>query len=247
MKIDFYVDYDEDLYYMLSRLTRLDPAGLENRLKDKEIDIRVVENIQSAPSEQEKTAILDKFLKDYYEKNSANFEKVKSKYFEIWEDKADTFFSVTTEIMGSRNWKYDNYLFLISSFFSRAQWGRGNRLAVWWKREPQKFWFLNGYELILSHVFEIIDQIHKERPISDWHIWALAESIAYILVYQEEKVKKALWPMLNEPNKFSYPQLMKHINKLSSSYKKSSNFDDFIKESVEYIKNYTEDEITKPV
>lgn len=247
MKIDFYIDYEEDLRYVLARLTRLDPAGLENRLKDKEIDVGVAKDILNTSSEQEKLAILDKLLKEYYEKNLTAFEETQSEYQKIWEDRTDNFFSVVTEIMDSRNWKYNEYLFLVSSFFSRAQWGKGNKLAVWWKREPKKFWFLNGYELILSHVFEIVDQIYKERPISDWHIWALAESIAYILVYREEKVVKTLWPMLKEPDKFSYPQLIKHIDHLNQVYKKSSVFDDFLKESVEYIKNYTEGEITKPV
>lgn len=247
MKINFCVDYEKDLQYVFARLTRLDPSIPEKRMKRFGSDIEIIKNILNAPSEEKKLALLDKFLKKFYEVNSESLEKIRLEYQEIWKDKTDTFFSLTTELMSAREWKYDNYVFVIGSFYSRAQWGKGNVLATYWKREPLKYWHMNGYELILSHVFELIDQVYEERPISNWHIWALAESIAYILIYREERLKTPLWPTLNESSNTSYPQLTKHIKYLSNSYKKSSNFDDFLKESVEYIKNFTEDEITKPI
>jgi hypothetical protein len=246
MKIDFCVDYDKDLQFVFARLTRLDPSVPEKRMKRFGNDFEVIKNILSAPNEEEKLALLDKFLKKFYEINSENLEKIRLEYQEIWKDKADTFFSIVTELMGSRKWKYDNYIFIIGSFYSRAQWGKGNVLATYWNREPHKYWHMNGYELILSHVFEIVDQIYEERPISNNHIWALAESIAYILIYREEKLKNTLWPSLEEIRGTSYPQLTKHLEYLTNSYKKSTNFDDFLKESVEYIKNFTENELTKP-
>jgi len=245
MKISFYLDYQEDLHYIFSRLVSPDPAGLENRIKQKGFDSRFVNDFFKARDKKQKLSILDNYLKKYYLENQIGFEKVKTEYEKIWRKNSNFFFSTTTKIMGGHKWSYETYDFLVSSFFSRAQWGNGNKLAVWWKRSPNKYWYLNGYELILSHVFEVVDQIYKKRPVSDWHLWAIAESVAYILVYREGKLKSFLWPDLEEPKSFSYPQLIKHVNYFENILKKTLNFDNFLKEAVCYITGFNKKEILK--
>ena len=245
MKISFYLNYQEDLHSVFYRLISFDPAGLENRIKQKGFDSEFSKNFFKAQNKEQKLLILDNYLKDYYRGNKLQLEKVKNEYEEIWQKNTDSFFSIITKTMGGHKWNYRNYDFLVSSFYSRAQWGKGNKLAVWWKRSPKKYWHLNAYELILTHVFEVVDQIYEKRPVSDWHLWAIAESVAYILVYRKEELKSVLWPGLEEPKNFSYPQLIKHINYFEKKLRKFSSFDDFLKEAVCYIASFDKKEILK--
>lgn len=243
--LKFYVNYEEDLEYTLFRITHLDPAGIDNRIAQKGLDKEIVLAVLDTQNQEEKKIIFDKYLKSFYEQNRDELITVAKKYQEIWDEKKEIFFSLITRQMGNIDWKHNEYLFLVSSFYSKASWGKSNKMGVWWKREPEKHWHMNGYELILTHFFETIDVLFEKRPVSNIHLWALAEIIAYILVYKEPKIINALWPNLKEPTRFSYPQLMNLIGDLIDIYEKTD-YKDYVIRSVEYIKKYPEDFLSKP-
>ncbi|MCJ7792804.1 MAG: hypothetical protein MUP45_02405 [Candidatus Marinimicrobia bacterium] len=243
--LKFYVNYEEDLEYTLSRLTHLDPAGIDYRIAQKGLDKEIVLSVLNTQNQEEKKIIFDQYLKSFYEQNKNKLITVAKKYQKIWDEKRDIFFPLITERMGNIDWKHKEYLFLVSSFYSKASWGKSNKMGVWWKREPEKHWYLNGYELILTHFFETVDVLFEKRPVSDIHLWALAEITAYILVYKEPKIIKTLWPNLSEPEKYSYHQLVKPIEDLSSLYK-NENYNDYVFNSVEYIKKFSSEFLSKP-
>ncbi len=245
-KIKFYIDSDEDLEYTLQRLKFLDPAGLKYRLKNSDIDKEIVKKMLLEKNEIKQKEIFKPYLESYYKKNLSKMKEIKKEYQKIWDKIAEKYFELTTNTMAPFPWKFDEYLFLVSSFYSRASWGTRNKLAVRWSRDPKKYFFLNGYELVLTHHFEIIDQIYKKRPLTNWYLWALAEISAYLITYKDNKVKKTLWPWLNiDPEKFSYPQLLKPIEDLESVFRKN-NYEGFTKEGIKYIRQYSKKEIKTP-
>lgn len=243
--LKFYVNYEEDLEYTLSRITHLDPAGINYRITKKGLDKEIVLLVLNTQNQEEKRKIFNQYLKSFYEQNRNKLITVAKKYQEIWNEKRDIFFPLITGQMGNIDWKHKGYLFLVSSFYSKASWGTSNRMGVWWKREPEKHWYMNGYELILTHFFETIDVLFEKRPVSNIHLWALAEITAYISVYKEQKNIENLWPNLKEPERYSYPQLMNLIGDLTDIYKKVD-YRDYVVHSVEYIKKYPEDFLSKP-
>jgi len=252
-KIKFHINYKQDLENILSRITSFDPAGLDYRVEKKGLDKQVVKNILAANNQEKQKEILDKYLKRVYNEVEPDLKNVQEKYEEIWKQKNNTFFEILTRLMGDFPWGHDEYLFLISAFYSMVSWGGTNKLAVWWKRNPQKYYFMNGYELILSHFFETIDQLYEERPVSNWHLWALAEIIAHIFTFKEEKTVSKLWPQINtllktniDENfiKGSYPQLAPFAKKVYKFYRISSDYQKFAEKSLNYISKYSKEELT---
>ena len=253
-RIKFYIDYDEDLENILFRLTSVDPAGLDYRVKKKGLDKQVVESILAEEDFGKQEQILEEYLREVYKDIRADLEKVELVYEDIWQDKEDDFFKLSTEIMGDLPWDYDNYFFLISAFYSMASWGGTNQLAVWYKREPRKHYYMNGYELILSHFFETVDRLYDKRPVSDWHIWALAEITAHILTLKEEKMISSLWPQMNtlidtpiedDISKGSYPHLAEHAKKVWQIYQNRKGYDDYVNQSIDYIKDASKESLKR--
>ncbi len=251
--IKFYIDYDEDLENILFRITSHDPAGLDNRIKEKGLDKEVVENMLAVEDFSKQKQILDKYLQEIYRNIRPELEKIEYQYENIWQEKSDQFFELTTSLMGDLDWDYGRYYFLISVFYSMASWGGTNKLAVWYKRDPQKYYHMNAYELVLSHFFETVDQIYKKRPVSDWHLWGLAEITAQILVYKEEKMVSSLWPKTNKLlqtpigedfKSGSYPQLAQPADKVFKIYNKTSDYEDYVKKSIAYIKKFSKEDIS---
>ncbi len=159
--------------------------------------------------------------------------------------------------MGNIDWKFDIYSFLVSSFYSKASWGTSNQLAVWWKRDPKTKYYMNAYELILSHVFETVDHIYNKRPTEDDKIWAIAEITAYFYVYREADMVSNLWPWLKDRVQKetayehfyngSYKQLGKPAEDLYNFYTKQLPYQDYLKEAIQYIDTYTVDYLNNPL
>jgi len=253
-KIIFHINYDSDLKNTLSRITSYDPATLDYRISKKGLDRQVVDNILAAETEEAQKKILEEYLKKVYREILPEMEEVKKTYTDIWKGKSEKFFKITKNLMGNFPWNHEEYYLLVSAFFSMASHGRTNNLAVWYKRDPKKYYFWNGYELILSHVFEIIHQKYEKRPVSFYHIWALAEITAHILVYKEEKLISAIWPHMNtllETPIFeglksgSYPQLAAPAEKVHSIYNQFPDYEKFVEESIDYIKTIPRKKLMK--
>jgi len=247
-KIIFHIDYQKDLDCVLRRLVDLDPAGLEYRLKEKkDLDRLVIKAILKEKKIEKKRGILDSFLTNYYRKNLTEMENVKERYQKIWEKRQKLFFSLVTEKMGGFTWKFNEYRFFVSSFYSRAAWGKSNNLAVWWKRKPEDQFHMNGYELILAHFFEIVDLIYKDkRPVSDWRLWALAEITAHLFIFKDFELTEAFWPkragsilqkrLIGENFKLgSYPQLANLAEEVYLLFKENSNYEKYVRLAIECV------------
>ncbi len=253
-RINFYIDYDEDLENILFRLTSVDPAGIDYRVKKKGLDKQVVESILAEEDFGKQEKILDEYLREVYKDIRADLERVELAYEKIWQDKEDDFFKLATEIMGDLPWDYSSYYFLISAFYSMASWGGTNKLAAWYKREPRKHYYMNGYELVLSHFFETIDRLYDKRPVSDWHIWALAEITAHILIFKEEKMISALWPQMNalqetaiedDFSESSYPHLASHAKKVWQIYQNRKDYKGYVNQGIDYIQEVSKGSLNK--
>jgi hypothetical protein len=253
-EIKFYLNYDEDLENILLRLTSLDPAGLDYRIKKKGLDKKVVEKILDIEDFLDQKQILDDYLEEVYKKIRPKLEKTEHQYEKIWQDKNDQFFQLATDLMGGFSWDYQRYYFLISAFYSMASWGGTNKLAVWYKRDPKKYYNLVAFQLLLSHFFETIDQVYKKRPVSDWHLWALAEISAHILVFKEEKMVSTFWPhmdslvetsIVEDFKSGSYPQLAQPAEKVYSIYKQTDDYQTYVKKIISYIKKIDRNKLLK--
>lgn len=247
-KIIFHIDYQKDLDYISRRLADFDPAGLEYRLKEKkDLDRLVVEAVLKEKESEKKREILDDFLSSYYQKNLSQMEEIKNRYKKIWAKKQGLFFPLVTKKMGNFPWAFDEYRFFVSSFYSRAAWGKSNNLAVWWRRKPENSYHMNGYELVLSHFFETVDQIYDDkRPVSDWHLWALAEITAHIVVFKISEVRDELWPQVeaygNQPieknfKKGSYPRLANFAKEVYLLFEENSDYEKYVRLAVDCVKD----------
>lgn len=242
-KINFYINFDEDLKYTLLRLSINDPAGLEYRLKNSGMDEARINKVIQTSSLNDKSELLKTYLGEYYSEHQTQMEKVGKRYQEIWKDKSTIFFTEVNKVCTPFKWKFSNYDFLTSAFYSHGSWGESNKFSVKWSRDPEIYYFMNGFELVLTHYFECIDQVYDKRPVEDWKIWALAEATAYILIYGNNPIRQLTFPNLIEPAHFSYPQLLKPIQDLKQVFSDRLNFKDYIKKSVDYIKAYSIEEL----
>ncbi len=257
-KIIFYIDYQKDLESVFRRLVNIDPAGLEYRLKQrKDLDRSVIEVILKEKKAEKQKEIFNYFLEDYYRKNLAQMKVVRDNYQKIWEKKQKPFFELVTGVMGDLPWNFREYRFLVSSFYAKAAWGKSNNLATWWRRKTEANYHMNGYELVLTHFFETVDQIYKDkRPVSDWHLWALAEITAHILVFKVSGVRENLWPDLGKQlfkqpieDNFktgSYPQLANLAKEIYQLFQETENYKEYIQQAITLVKKYPEKRLLSP-
>jgi len=243
-KIDFLIGYQHDLELTLQRLISSDPAGKEKRLKEKEIKPQIIKELSKLQSRKEKLRIVDNLLQAYYQKHKEQMKKVREELEKWWKKREQDFFALVSEKMGKIPWKHESYHFLVTAFFSSSQWGGGNELSIWWKRSNRPY--ICGFELILCHFFEIVDRLYSKRPVSDWHLWALAESMAYILIYKDREITEKFWPGMKEPGKFGYPQLIPIIQKVEASYFNYQDFKKFISQAIEFIRQQPLESLIKP-
>jgi hypothetical protein len=256
-RLTFYINFDEDLRYVLGRITHLDPAGIDYRIEQKGFDKNVILSVLKTKDKTEQKEVFTKYLKSFYKENEDNLRYVRDKYNEIWSEKSEYFFKTIRELMGEIDWKFENYSFLVSSFYSKASWGTSNNFAVWWKRDPATKHHMNAYELTLSHVFETIDKIYNKRPVEADKIWAIAEITAYFYVYREDKVASVLWPWIKDRAQKesaydyfyngSYKQLGKPAQDLYNIYTKKLPYKEYLKESIQIIDNYAVDYLNNPL
>lgn len=235
-KLIFHLNFEDDLVHTLSRLNISDPAGLEYRLKNTGIDQDVAMKVLKS-DKIEKIKILRSYLENYYEVNQVKMNMVCEDYRSIWKEKDNLFFEVINNIFSPFNWRYDEYLFLISAFYSKSNWGDSNTLAIKWSRDPQTYYFMQGFELVIARTFETVDQIYETRPIDNWFIWAVAEATAYNIIYTDISLKR-VFPKIQEPSTFSYPQLLGPIKDLKMIFDNSNNIEQYIRKAIEHIKKY---------
>lgn len=255
--LKFYIDYQEDFRYVLGRITHLDPAGIDYRVKQKGMDPEEIKKVLLAKSDQEKNELLDAYMKNVYKNIQKDLESTRDTYNAIWERKSELFFTNINKLMNNIDWKFNDYHFLVSSFYSKASWGTSNWLAVWWKRDPNLKHYMNGYELVLTHFFETIDILYNRRPIPDDKLWAIAEITAYFYVYREESIVNNLWPWLREDTSKetaydhfyngSYRQLGKPAEELFQIYEKRLAYPEYVKNSIECINKYSVEYLNNPL
>lgn len=247
-KLTFYIDFEEDCEYVYKRLfVKHDSAGLENRLKKRNIDPLFIEKIKSSKSEEEAKAVFREFMLQYYREHIEKLRSVADQYKSIWQSKEAFFFEKVTGLMGNIPWKYSEYRFLVSAFFSRVTRGESNRLGIWYEWDPQEKSYLVGHELVLKHFYEVVDQLYPSaRPVSDWHIWALVEIMGVFIVYGNETLKKELWPHapgLEMLETWTYPQLNPLAHELLPIFKQEKDFSKYVSSSIALVSKYTEEKL----
>jgi len=233
------MDFEKDANYCFYRLFKgKDPAGIEKRLNSKKIDRNLYKEVLNEGDENKRKEMFIEYLRAVYDKKGTELRETAEEYNALWQNKQELFFRLIEERTETK-WRYETYDFFVSAFFSRASWG-GRGFAVWCERGPRKYFHLNGYELCLSHHFEVIDNLFpRKRPLENIKIWALAEIAAWFLVYEEKQIVEKCFPHLLgcEIKMRSYPQLMPIMKKLRNGFK-TKNYLDWTKEGLELIENY---------
>jgi hypothetical protein len=98
---------------------------------------------------------------------------------------------------------------------------------------------ITAHELLISHIFTILERDFKEENLSNKQKWALAEISAWAITGLENKMLK-FWPWLTEEEKYplnhNYPELYKLQKVLKLKYEKKKNFKGFLKKSIQLLK-----------
>lgn len=241
-QIIFTIDFRNDLGATAHRLSSLDPYGIENRIREKGINPQVAMDVSEATTWEDKIQTLRPYMEQVYQEKDEAFRSRQAEYQEIWERIAPDFFRINQEVV-ELPWRFSEYRFYIAAFFSHASWGKNNLLAIWQQRIPNQFYFMNAYELFLTHHFEITDQIYPKRPVSDNHIWSLAEISAFFLTFKTPEFKDKLWPQASQEVP-GYKQLIKPAKDLYPVFSSAKDYTDWTQKGIHYIKTYSQEDLT---
>lgn len=161
-------------------------------------------------------------------------DSVKS-YQKSWDKINNEFFGLVGKITGY-NWKFNKYYCIISAFHGGiSNWG-GNEIVRIWSENPYMQRRTTAHELVLSHIWMILEKQNTSKMWSDDKKWQYAEIITWCLLGLERSFRK-FWPWVPEdklfPMKHNYPQLLPLQKKLGLIYKKSKTFNQFLNNLVQ--------------
>lgn len=160
-------------------------------------------------------------------------KSVKS-YQNSWNEINYEFFNLVKKITGY-DWKFGKYYCAISVFHGGiSNWG-GNKIVRIWSENPYMQRRTTAHELVLSHIWMILENRDISKTWSDDKKWQYAEIITWCLLgLQKDFVK--FWPWIPTqdlfPTKHNYPQLLSLQKKLGLIYKKSKTFSQFLNNAI---------------
>lgn len=169
-----------------------------------------------------------------YKKAKKTLQKTKILYQKSWDEINDSFSKITKEITGYP-WRYKKY-YCVLSLFCRgiSSWG-GNKIARIWSENPYAMRKMTAHELLISHIFTILDRDFRGGKLSNKEKWALAEISAFAICGLEPQML-AFWPWISDQEKYplnhNYPELYFLQKKLKPLYQRKKTFKNFLAKSV---------------
>ncbi|MCA9391602.1 hypothetical protein KC614_00165 [candidate division WWE3 bacterium] len=245
-RINFYTDYDLDCINCFVRLRKHDPAGLEYRVKSKGLDLNLVKRVVES-DEGDGFEVWKKYYQLQLNHRISDIEDKLTRYRQIWSGIDRNFVEIVNQRFDSMSWNYEQYDILVGIFYSQASWGKSNKLGISALRDPDESYHFPGYELMLTHTFEAVDQFYEIRPCNDWYVWALAEITAAILVYCDLDMVESLWPSVKEKctnnerlfQTGSYPHLRDPFVRLKPIWDGRDDFKDYVFSSLEVLQEFS--------
>lgn len=179
-----------------------------------------------------------KEAKQRYERIGQYLNKTKVLYQKSWDEINDDFFKIAEEITGYP-WKYKKYYCVISPFHKGiSSWG-GNKIVRIWSENPYMMRKITAHELLISHIFTILESDFKEVRLTNKEKWALAEISAFAICGLEKQMLK-FWPWISEKERYplnhNYPELYNLQRKLKPVYQEKNTFREFLKKAIKKIK-----------
>jgi len=193
--------------------------------------------------EHDKSFVSDEKIRrlfdDFHNKSLKYLKETQELYQESWNEINKKFSDYIEEETGYK-WFYPTYYCYISIIHPGiANWGTDNKIIRWWKENPYSQRRITAHELIISHYFEIYKHHYTEYNLTDNQVWALAEIAAFALTGLTEKSKEFWpWDYSGYYTNHNYPQIVELQNKLKELFLKRKNFDEYIKNGIELVKEH---------
>jgi len=166
-------------------------------------------------------------------------KKTQRLYQKSWDKINDEFFETVEKITGF-SWKHKIYFCVLSPFrIGISSWG-GDKIVRTWRENPYSMRKITAHELLISHIFTILERDFKNENLTNKEKWALAEISAFAIAGLEKKMLK-FWPWILEEEKYplnhNYPELYNLQKKLKPIYQKKRNFKEFFQKAIKIIKH----------
>jgi len=235
MKLKFILDKKYDLEMINWVLQNCPFNKIDFLIKELELE----ENYLKKMLFQEKNfkKILQQIVNKKYRLLKPYLEKTKILYQKSWNEINSPFFKTTISIT-NHPWKYKCYFCIVSPFLRGiSSWG-GNKIIRTWKENPYTMRKITAHELLISHIFDILNTNFQKKKLNSKQKWALAEISAFAICGLEKKMLK-FWPWLLEKEKYpldhTYSELYKLQIKLKPIYQKKKSFKEFLEKGIQIV------------
>jgi hypothetical protein len=182
-----------------------------------------------------------RYLKNQYAATEPFLKFTAKEYQKSWNKINDEFSQYIEKETGSP-WLHKKYFCLVSPTHQGiSNWDGSDRIIRWWLENPFGARRMTAHELIIHHVFGVIQKKYSQKKISRTQIWALAEITAIALTSLTPQAKKFWpWDVSGYYTDHNYQSLVPLQKKMKEKFLKRKNFDDFIISGIKIIKKYKE-------
>lgn len=241
MEVFFKIDRKYDSKAVWEILHEDDPAGTLNRAESMGISEEDLNRILSQKKYDENDAFLSNLIESRYAKEKTVIEEAVKSYQKAW-DEINDLFSDSIEKVTGVSWKYDTYFVVLSPFNPGISNRTENTVVRSCFEDAYKQRRITAHEILMTHIWYIIDSI-SDFPVKDeMQIWALNEMTTVAILSLEPSLNQ-IWGDRYGSFLQNYPMLDNAKVQIKELYLNKNSFDgyiiqaaDFVKESL-YVKN----------
>ncbi len=237
MKVKFIIDKEYDTKMIWKMLSKKDPADIENRAKRMGIPIEKAKEFQNKKWEEIKHLAVQ-LAELRYSKLLPFMKKSAELYQKSWNEINDEFSNIIEEKTNCE-WKYDEYLVVVSAFHPGISSRKGNKVCKIWDENPYTQRRITAHEILMTHIWNILDTKFK-HSLSELKAWALNEVTTTAILSLEPELTK-FWPWCPPYENYltNYPQIWELRDKLKPLWVERKSFKDYMKNAIKITHEYT--------
>jgi hypothetical protein len=210
---------------------------------DVRLDSDKLNNIRLLLEKGMKVEAADVIKREYYEKGmQCLLKETLPLYQRSWDKINNKFFRMVSGITGYA-WNHEEYYCALSPFVRGVStWDGGDTIVRTCADNSYIMRKITAHELILAHVFNILNTVHKEENPSETQKWGISECSAFIITGLDDFADE-FWPWLSKEKRYvvqhNYPELQEFQGKMKAEYEKKHNFNDALKWATVEAKKYS--------
>lgn len=234
MKVFFKIDKKYDYKAIWEILHEDDPAGTLNRAESMGISEEDLNRIFSQKKYDENDVFLSNLIESRYAKERTVMEEAVKSYQKAW-DEINDLFSDSIEKVTGVSWKYDTYFVVLSPFNPGISNRTENTVVRSCFEDAYKQRRITAHEILMTHIWHIIDSSPNFPVKDEMKIWALNEMTTVAILSLEPSLNQ-IWGDKYDNFLQNYPMLDNAKAQIKDLYINKSSFDEYMIQSTSLVK-----------